>query len=155
MKFSKSRFYWLSAGSIYHRKQKEHQFRSIISIKFSRSSICITFAIKSLAKKVNLPINGSKSVKHSFSINSMLVQVYIKPGKSGQDLVATMLETLHKKMFSTKDFSSKCDQICSFLLIWSHLLNKSLIENFIFYAVKRCFGEGKVIKQNSTVSAFA
>ena len=40
-----------------------------------------------------------------------------------------------KKKFSIKDFSSKCDQIRSFLRIWSHLLKKSLIENFIFCAV--------------------
>ena len=43
---------------------------------------------------------------------------------------------LHKKMkFSIKDFFSKCDQICRNLRnlqIWSHLLKKSLIENFIF-----------------------
>ena len=31
-----------------------------------------------------------------------------------------------------KDFFSKCDQIRSFLRIWSHLLKKSLMENFIF-----------------------
>ena len=37
--------------------------------------------------------------------------------------------------FSIKDFFSKCDQICSFLRIWSHLLKKSLMENFIFCAV--------------------
>ena len=43
---------------------------------------------------------------------------------------------LHKKMtFSIKDFFSKCDQIRSFLRIWSHLLKKSLRENFIFCAV--------------------
>ena len=30
---------------------------------------------------------------------------------------------------------SKCDQICSFLQIWSPLLKKSLMENFIFCAV--------------------
>ena len=40
--------------------------------------------------------------------------------------------------FSIIDFFSKCDQIRSFLPIWPHLLNKSLIENFIFCAVK-CF----------------
>ena len=34
-----------------------------------------------------------------------------------------------------KEFSSKCDQICSFLQIWSHILKKSLMENFIFCAV--------------------
>ena len=31
-----------------------------------------------------------------------------------------------------KDFISKSDQIRSFLRIWSHLLNKSLMENFFF-----------------------
>ena len=33
---------------------------------------------------------------------------------------------------SNKDFFSKCDQIRSFLRIWSHLLKKYLMENFIF-----------------------
>ena len=37
--------------------------------------------------------------------------------------------------FSVKDFFSKRDQIRSFLRIWSHLLKKSLMENFIFCAV--------------------
>ena len=37
--------------------------------------------------------------------------------------------------FSVKDFSIKCDQIRSFLRIWSHLMKKSLTENFIFCAV--------------------
>ena len=37
--------------------------------------------------------------------------------------------------FSIMDFFSKCDQIRRKLRIWSHLLNKSLIENFIFCAV--------------------
>ena len=40
-----------------------------------------------------------------------------------------------KVKFSIKDFSSKCDQIRSFLRIWSHLLKKSLMKNFIFFAV--------------------
>ena len=37
--------------------------------------------------------------------------------------------------FTIKDFLSKSDQIRSFLRIWTHLLKKSLMENFIFYAV--------------------
>ena len=37
--------------------------------------------------------------------------------------------------FSIKYFLSKCDQIRSFLQIWSHWLKKSLMENFIFCAV--------------------
>ena len=35
------------------------------------------------------------------------------------------------------DLFSKCDQIPSFLRIWSYLLKKSLTEGFIFRAV--CF----------------
>ena len=43
--------------------------------------------------------------------------------------------TAQKMKFSIKDFFSKCDQIRSFLRIWSHLLKQSLMENFIFCAV--------------------
>ena len=42
-------------------------------------------------------------------------------------------DTAQKMRFSIKDFFSKCDQIRSFLRIWSHLLKKSLLENLIFY----------------------
>ena len=45
-------------------------------------------------------------------------------------------DTSQKMKFSIKGFSSKCDQFCSFLQIWSHLLEKSLMENFIFCAVR-------------------
>ena len=42
-----------------------------------------------------------------------------------------------KMKFSTKDFFSKGDQIGRKLLrIWSHLLQKSLMDNFIFCEVK-------------------
>ena len=34
--------------------------------------------------------------------------------------------------FSIKDFFSKCDKIRRKMQIWSHLLKKSLMENFIF-----------------------
>ena len=40
-----------------------------------------------------------------------------------------------KNEVSIKDFFSKCDQICRKLRIWSHLLKKSLMKNFIFCAV--------------------
>ena len=46
--------------------------------------------------------------------------------------------TAQKTKFSIKDFFSKCDQIRRKLRIWSHFLKKSLIENFIFCAVKVC-----------------
>ena len=44
-------------------------------------------------------------------------------------------DTAQKMKFSIKDFFSKCDQIRKKLRIWSHLLKKSLMENFIFCAV--------------------
>ena len=37
--------------------------------------------------------------------------------------------------FPIKDFFSKCDQILIKLRIWSHLLKKSLMENFVFCVV--------------------
>ena len=37
--------------------------------------------------------------------------------------------------YSIKDFFSKCDEIHSFLQIWSHLLKKSVMENFIFFVL--------------------
>ena len=40
--------------------------------------------------------------------------------------------TTQKMKFSIKDFFSKCDQIRRFLRICSHLMKKSLMENFIF-----------------------
>ena len=42
-------------------------------------------------------------------------------------------------LFFIKDFFNKCDQIRRKLRIWSHLLKKSLTENFIFCAVRRYF----------------
>ena len=34
--------------------------------------------------------------------------------------------------FSTKDSFNKCDKIRMILIIWSHLLKKSFMKNFIF-----------------------
>ena len=50
-----------------------------------------------------------------------------------------MFDTLHKKIkFSIKDFIGKCDQICSFLWIWSFLLKKSWMKNFILFVQWQC-----------------
>ena len=43
--------------------------------------------------------------------------------------------TAQKMKFSIKDFFSKCDQIRSFLQIWSYLLKNSLMKKFIFCEV--------------------
>ena len=40
-----------------------------------------------------------------------------------------------KRKYYIKNFVGKCDQIRSFLRIWSHLLEKALMENFVFCAM--------------------
>ena len=61
--------------------------------------------------------------------------------------------TAQKMKFSIKDFFSKCDQIRRFLWIWSYLLKKYLMENFIFCAVKTALSckirQEAASKQNS------
>ena len=46
------------------------------------------------------------------------------------------LNTAEKMKFFMKDFFRKYDQIYIFLRIWSHLLKKSLMGNFIFCAAE-------------------
>ena len=48
--------------------------------------------------------------------------------------------------FSIKNFFSKCDQIHRKLRIGSHLLKKSFMENFIFFAALQC--RLKLLNQN-------
>ena len=50
--------------------------------------------------------------------------------------LVTGINTAHKMKFSMKDFFSKCHQIHRKLRIWSHLLKKSLMKDFIFCAVQ-------------------
>ena len=45
------------------------------------------------------------------------------------------INTAQKMKFSIKDFFIKCEQIRCKQPIWSHLLKKSLMENFILCAV--------------------
>ena len=50
------------------------------------------------------------------------------------------ISTAQRMKLSVKDFFSKYDQICRKLRIWSRLLTKSLMENFIFWcSVPICF----------------
>ena len=53
-------------------------------------------------------------------------------------LILDWANTAQNMKFSINGFFSKCDQIRRFLRIWSHSLKKSLMENFIFCAVKFC-----------------
>ena len=52
--------------------------------------------------------------------------------------------TAQKMKFFIWDFFSKRDQIRSFLPVWSHLLKKSLMENFIFCIVLDTYGSFRI-----------
>ena len=76
---------------------------------------------------LHLPIYLSQSF-------SMIFLIYLSDGLE----ISARLKihpTTQKMKFSIKVFFSKCYQIHSFLRIWSNLLKKSLMENFIFCAV--------------------
>ena len=64
------------------------------------------------------------------------------------------MTTAQKMKFSIKDFFSKCDQVNRKLRIWSQLLKKSLIENFVFRAVDHALriGEKKKKKPHATAA---
>ena len=51
-------------------------------------------------------------------------------------VIFSLIATAQKMKFSIKYFFSKCDQIRWEIKTWSHLLKKSLMENFILCAVK-------------------
>ena len=57
--------------------------------------------------------------------------------RSGTERSIQNQVTAQKMKFSIKDSFIKCNQIYSFLRIWSHLLKKFLMENFIFCAVSQ------------------
>ena len=54
-----------------------------------------------------------------------------KRNKQAKKQLKTGSITPHKKKFSITDVFSKCDQIHSFLRIWYHLLEKSIIGNLL------------------------
>ena len=67
--------------------------------------------------------------------NFCLYEKFLRRFQETLESFKPLPQTVQKMKFSMKGFFSKCDQIRSFLRIWSHLLKKSLMENFILWAV--------------------
>ena len=131
-------------------KVDETKFKVIIQI-----TININLSYFSMAKRNNFPPNfffffwlrnahrsdsekcsklNIKELNDSFS----RVIIIVKPLVFGfYELQINVLKflTTHKMKFSIKDFFSKCDQIPILLRIWSHLLKRALMENFMFCVV--------------------
>ena len=61
---------------------------------------------------------------------------------------------LQKIKFSIKDFVSKSEQIRSFLRIWSYLLKKTLMENFLFMQCHSSNSSNSIVDEdNANVSS--
>ena len=63
----------------------------------------------------------------------LYLDVWLDSGCASEDINANQeTKNAQKMTLSIKNFFSKCDQIRRKLRIWSHLLKKSLMQNFIF-----------------------
>ena len=67
-------------------------------------------------------------------LNNEILYIIV-PLPRNETWAAVVKNTAQKMTFSIKDFFSKWDQIIQKLRLWSHLLKKSLMENFIICAV--------------------
>ena len=92
---------------------------------FSKVNSCATFIFWRGKRKHQL----WKKVKLDWKTKFSLVGKKISPNFRLQKLV-----TAEKMKFFIKDIFSKCDEIRSFLQIWSHILKTSLIKNFFWYS---------------------
>ena len=64
-----------------------------------------------------------------------ITKIYPNKNSSIQFTSLEYKASAQKTKLSIMDFSNECDQIRSFKLIWSNLLEKPLMGNFIFCAV--------------------
>ena len=67
--------------------------------------------------------------------------------KSGYSNLFFIVHCTKKMKFSIEDFFSKCDRIRRKLRIWSHLLKKFLMKNFVFCAVVLVMAALRATKQ--------
>ena len=105
---------------------------------WSISIFCSNYNFENLTSMINEP-TCYKNLDKPICIDLILTNCcgafqnscVIKTGLSDfHKMIVTV--AAQKLKFSSKDFFSKCDEICRKLRIWSHLLKKSLMENFIF-----------------------
>ena len=115
-----------------------HKKILLINLQNSQEKTCDGILISNIFKvQATLhvfPLNFVKRFRitdtevHSESSQTLWIELFKK-----------MIHTTLKMKFSIKNFFSKCDQIRKFLRIWSHLLKKFLMENFIFLCSVRVY----------------
>ena len=109
--------------------KNENAWKEMENIPFYKTSWKIFF-ISNILKNIvwNLP----ELIPRPISQMDFYAKDYLVPFQTS---VMEFLVTAQKMKFSIKDFFSKCDQIHRKLRIWSHLLKKSLMVNFIFCTI--------------------
>ena len=81
-------------------------------------------------------MNKSSKLSEGHITSIMFIKMQYKSVNNVMKSWAEILYNITQQMkFSIKDFFSKFDQILRKLWVWSHLLKKSLMENFIFSVV--------------------
>ena len=104
-----------------------------------RREICSKLAIMSLQRRSTVFIVNFEYISYLFTPFSSVFTV-------GFEQLNVCWVPLYQFInVGIKDFFNECDQIRSFLRIWSHLLKKALMENFIFCAV------GKRVKSTNSI----
>ena len=94
-----------------------------------------------LKKKLKKPTNCFRlpdwlsSVSCLVKLGCLLCELCELPSMKCQIFYVEQTHAAQKTKFFIKDFCCKCDQIRSFLRIWSQQLKNSIMENFIFCAV--------------------
>ena len=117
-----------------------HNWSKDYNLKFRCKIIVKEFSWKnsSLTKVWTELLNYLTNNRYEFQVHFRNFKVFFQSSFTYVILrFSHILQILAQKMkFSIKDFFSKCDQIRRNLPIWSHLLKKYLIGNFIFCAVR-------------------
>ena len=97
--------------------------------------VFIESIIQSARESSHITVCTTKMIQNPFILLKNENSVLNEAESSKKLLVFKIYFTAHKMKFSIKDFFSKCDQVLISQRIWSHLLKKYLMENFIFCAV--------------------
>ena len=126
----------LSCSAKFQNQPPERSSIKKLSLKTSQYSQ-ETPVLESLVNKV--VSYSAKIYKNTFFIGHfwwlLLISSNNYPSLISFRLIFSIWCTTQKMKSSSTDFFSKYYQIHSFLRIWSHLLKKSVLENFIFCVV--------------------
>ena len=123
---------WLSKENLVYVVRCEiwYHLYNLKNVKNTHGTVLILVKIKNLRNNCT---HGTKShnASHMEKIRKQ------KDTKNFSLQILYIWNTTQKMKLFIKDFFIKFDQIHRKLWTWSHLLNKSLIKNFIFCVVKQ------------------